>query len=154
MSLEEKVKSYAESHLPSSDYFLVDVIVKGTDPQKVLILLDGDNGVNIDACAALSRKVAADLEEEEVIEHAFTLNVSSPGLEHPIKLKRQYINNVGRRVKVLTTENKEIVGELMAVNEETIVVNAEGKNGKKTTYKEQEIDFKEINKTNTLVSFK
>lgn len=145
---------YAENHLPSSDYFLVDVIVKGTDPQKVLILLDCDNGVNIDACAALSRKVAADLEEDEVIENAYTLNVSSPGLEHPLKLTRQYKNNVGRKVKVLTTEDNEIIGELVAVTEERIVVNAEGKNGKKTTYKEQEIDFKEINKTNTLVSFK
>ncbi|UII21920.1 ribosome maturation factor RimP [Fulvivirga ligni] len=67
MELEKRVYEIAEKYLPDETYFMVDVIIKATKgPKKVLVLIDCDQGVNIDVCADVSRKVGAELEEDEV----------------------------------------------------------------------------------------
>ena len=129
------------------ELFLVDIVVKGNiGTQKVLILIDGDKGINIDDCSMVSRAVGHQMEEEDLLDGRYNLEVSSPGLDHPITLKRQYAKNVGRNLDILTLENERIKGKLLEVSDDNITLEVD----KKT----QEIAFNEINKTKIEVSFK
>ena len=139
--------------------FLVDVVVSASkNSQKVLVHLDGDEGVNIDACAEISRQVGGVIEEEDLFTGSFILEVSSPGLDLPLKMQRQYYKNVGRNVKVLTQDNMTRKGLLKEVTEEHIVIEelpkGKGPQKKKADTKEVLIPFQEIKKTNVLASFK
>ena len=143
--------------LLTSEEFLVEVIVAGANAAgKILILIDGDQGINIDRCAEVSRRTAAVLEEEDAIQTPYILEVSSPGLEHPLKLLRQYKKNVGRNIKVQLHDDTLIRGDLLAVTEEHILVREKKKEkgSKKEIEQEVKITFSDIKKTNVLVSFK
>ena len=156
MEIKDVLWQVAEENLKDESFFLVDIIVKGAagGKMKVLILLDGDEGVNIDDCADLSRAVGMRVEAEDLIEQAYILEVSSPGLDHPLKLKRQYANNVGRKLKLQLTDGKQITGKLVEVGEQEIGFEKEVKEKKKTVHQLVSIGFDEIEKANVLVSFK
>jgi len=153
--LTDKIKSLAETHLKDESFFIVDVISKGVSGKtKFLILLDGDKGVNIDDCADLSRKLAGEIELEDLIDFAYVLEVSSPGLDHPISSKRQYIKNIERRLKVKLSSETIVEGQLRSVSEDEIVLATEKKVDKKKVIEETSIPFSDIEKANVLVSFK
>ena len=156
MEIKDVLWQVAEENLKDESFFLVDIIVKGTGggKMKVLILLDGDEGVNIDDCADLSRAVGMRVEAEDLIEQAYILEVSSPGLDHPLKLNRQYANNVGRKLKLQLTDGKQVTGKLVEVGEQEIGFEKEVKEKKKTVHQLVSIGFDEIEKANVLVSFK
>lgn len=156
MKLEEQLREIAESFLKDGNYFIVDVISKAaTGRQKILVLLDGDEGVNIDDCAQLSRSLGHHLEEHEILEHAYVLEVSSPGLDHPLKLPRQFKKNVNRSFKLLLKDGQTIKGRLKKMEGEELTLEIEA-NKKKKEKESSEIQvlLSEIEKANVLVSFK
>ncbi|MTI30783.1 ribosome maturation factor RimP [Xanthovirga aplysinae] len=156
-TLKEQIENFVAKEVEGTNLFLVEVICSPKSPKfKILILLDGDEGVTIDQCSKLSRSVSAMLEEEDLISGAFTLEVSSPGLDHPLLLKRQYVKNEGRDLKVLLNNDTEKKGELLQTKEESIVLKeAVKEKGKKAiSYQEVEIPFNDIKKTFVLISFK
>ncbi len=136
------------------ELFLIDVIHKGSPGNwKVVIILDGDSGISIDDCAYVSRKVANEMEEREIISDKYTLEVTSAGVEHPLKIPRQYQKNVGRNVKLLLNDGTEKSGVLKGIADDVIQV--EVKKDKKSKEVEiQEFPLTSIKKTNVLVSFK
>lgn len=156
MNLQERLKQLAESFLKDETFFIVDVIAKeSSGKQKVLILLDGDEGVTIDDCATLSRAMARHLEEHEVIENAYILEVSSPGLDHPIKLDRQFKKNVGRKFRVHLKDGSSIEAKLDEVTDGKLRLTKELKKKKKDQEPtEYLVAMEEIEKANVLVSFK
>ncbi|MFT6827876.1 MAG: ribosome maturation factor RimP, partial [Roseivirga sp.] len=111
-------------------------------------------GVNIDECAALSRAIGMKMELEEVFDDPFVLEVSSPGLDHPLKFKRQYQKNIGRELKFTLLDGTIEKGKLIEVGEESIKFEKEIKEKKKTTTELVEMAFDSIDKANVLVSFK
>lgn len=143
------------------ELFIVDVVAKlAGDTSKITIIVDGDNGLPIDQLARINRKVGAELEEKELIEHAYRVEVTSPGVDMPLKLKRQYEKNKGRDVRVRLKDGSEISGNLVNVTDEQIEVKPFKKKDKKKKGKadyEQDtvsLAFDNIDKTNILVSFK
>lgn len=156
MELRDQLLTIAGQHLKDDSYFIVDVIVKGSGggKMKVLVLLDGDEGVNIDDCADLSRELGLYIETEEIIEQAYILEVSSPGLDHPLKLSRQYAKNTGRRLKVQLKDGQVWTGKLTKAGENRLEFEKETKEKKKTVYQPVTIALDEIEKANVLVSFK
>jgi ribosome maturation factor RimP len=154
MELAEKIKESAQAKLPS-DQFIVEVLYSGKkSPSRLLIIVDGDKGVTIDQCAELSRQLSQELDETNLIEGAFNLEISTPGLDHPLKLRRQYFKNVGRQFKVHLKDKKIIQGKLVEVTDEWIGVECELKEGKKKVLTKVEISFEEIEKAFVIVSFK
>lgn len=148
MRLEEKIADKV-AELISDDpaLFVVEVSLKGTPGnQKLWVALDGEQGVQIDRCALVSRKLGHWIEEENLIETAYNLEVSSAGMGSPLKLLRQYKKNEGRQVEVTLKEGGKVQGKLIGSDEHTL----------KLEVKEevQEIAFKEIEKTIVVVSFK
>jgi len=138
--------------------FVVDVKISSRgDSAKVKIILDGDNGISIEDCARLSRDISAILDSDESIQHPFLLEVTSPGIDHPLQLHRQYIKNIGRKVKVKLNDKSEKKGVLRKVEKEFIVIESEEKIKKKEKISVDqlvEIPFEQIEKTNVQVSFK
>lgn len=134
------------------DLFIVSVKMR---PNKILeILLDGDNGVNIDDCAQVSRHVGFHLEEENVIDDAYRLEVSSPGIDANFVNIRQYQKNIGRTVQVKLNDNTKIEGTLLTVDEMKINVFQKIKEkGKKAQEVEKELPFDQIKATKVVISF-
>ncbi len=154
-NLQKIVLDIAEKNLTNEDFFIADVVVSSeTGPCKIFIFLDGDKGVTIDDCVALSRAVANVLEEEDLVDSKYTLDVSSPGVDFPLNSIRQYTKNVGRDVKVTTTDGTDLKGKLTKVTNEGIVLDKEVKKGKKISLEATELAFNEIKKTIVQVSFK
>lgn len=112
-------------------YFLVEVKIKPTN--NVKLYLDGDQGITIEKCISINRQLYKQLEESGLFPaDDFSLEVSSPGLDEPLKLFRQYQKNAGRPVEVLLKDGRKIEGKLTEVKEEAITVEeTRGKNKKK-----------------------
>ena len=112
-------------------YFLVEVKVKPTNNFKVF--LDGDQGITIEKCIAYNRALYRKMEEAGFFPDGdFSLEVSSPGLDEPLKLYRQYKKNIGRNVEVLLKDGIKTTGKMVEVQETGIIVEeTKGKNKKK-----------------------
>jgi ribosome maturation factor RimP len=153
MDLEGEIRKLAESNLAEASHFVVDVTLSKGKPRKLLITVDGDHGISIDDCAELSRRVSEALDKTNLIADAFVLEVSTPGLDQPLKSIRQYVKNIGRNVRV-RTKDKTVEGKLNAVNEQQIELIELTGAGKKKEEKLITIAFQEVEKTIVLVSFK
>jgi ribosome maturation factor RimP len=112
-------------------YFLVEVRIKPTNNVKVY--LDGDQGISIEKCVQVNRALYKQLEESGLFPgDDFSLEVSSPGLDEPLKLLRQYKKNIGRQIEILLQDGTKKEGRLMEVSEDGIVMEeTKGKNKKK-----------------------
>jgi ribosome maturation factor RimP len=154
MDVVEEIKRLAEAGLNNPSLFVVDVIASSKNgPRKIMVLIDGDKGVSIDDCALLSRELSKVLDEVTWLEDSYLLEVSTPGVDHPLKMTRQYPKNIGRKLKVKLAE-KVIEGRLATVNEEQISLVLETGSGKKKEETTIEIPFSEIEKAFVIVSFK
>ena len=156
MDIKSYIEGLAQSYLADKpELFLVDVVVSGSQKKnKVLVLIDGDEGVTIDQCATLSRKISADLEEKDIMDGAYRLEVSSPGVEFPLKFERQYPQHLGRKVKVTFNDGSEKTGKLLEVGNGVLKLDEERKEGKKTSWQEVQIKLEDIKNMIVLVSFK
>src|ERR1700722_8372940 len=112
-------------------YFLVEVRIKPTNNVKVF--LDGDNGISIEKCVQVNRALYKKLEDMALFPNGdFSLEVSSPGLDEPLKLHRQYRKNIGRQVELTLQDGSKAEGRLLEVGEDGIIVEeTKGKNKKK-----------------------
>lgn len=108
--------------LEGSDKFLVDFRI--TTDNRIFVAIDGDNGVVIDDCIALSRAIENSLNRDE---EDFELNVASAGLDMPLKLQRQYRKNVGRDIVVTTDDGEVLEGRLEEADDQHITLLIPGK---------------------------
>ena len=96
MELIDRIRKFAEANITDPNQYLVEVdLTARSGPKKVVLIIDGDKGINIDDCTNLSRAVGKLLEDGNFIDDQYTLEVSTPGLDHPLKLKRQYYKKTG-----------------------------------------------------------
>src|SRR5262245_32526381 len=134
------------------DCFLVEIKIKPTN--NIRVFLDADGGLTINRCAALNRAIYGEIEESNLYPGGnFSLEVSSPGLEEPLKLHRQYVKNMGRKVEVGTSEGAKVEGKLVAVNENEIVLEIASGKGKKQVIQTSQIPFEHIKYTRIAVVF-
>lgn len=147
MDLGEKINQLSHQFLANESQFVVNVTVSALQgPQKVTVALDGDHGVTIDDCAALSRKLLDSLEEQGLIGENFTLEVTTPGLDRPLKMKRQFFKNIGRGMRVHLNDKKVVEGKLCEVTEEKITLEQEMMAGKKKEFTKTSFAFPDIEK--------
>ncbi|MFI0491083.1 ribosome assembly cofactor RimP [Flavobacterium sp.] len=154
MTFKEKINTLLEEALlEKPSVFLIDL--KITDAFKVIVNLDGDNGVALQDCIDISRAIDANLDREE---QDFSLEVASVGVGSPLKMVRQYKKNVGRTLIVkLATET--IEAELVEANDNFIILSWKAREpkklgkGKETVQKRQEIPYTEIKEAIVTVTF-
>ena len=153
MDIQETIENLVAERLEPS-YFIVEISVTPSKVKpKISIVLDGDEGIGIDYCAEISRKVGQVLDAENLMELPYTLEVSSPGVGEPLKLFRQYLKNVGRKVKAELNNDTEVTGKLESVNSSHIFILPEKKKKEKLPLQAIEISLPELKKIQVLVSF-
>lgn len=112
------------------DLFLVNLKIKPTNNIKIYV--DGDAGVTIDQCIRINRKLYKLIEEKAIYpEGDFSLEVSSPGVDEPLKLIRQYNKNIGRTLEITFTDDTVKQGVLTTVAESDIIIETTEGKGKK-----------------------
>ncbi|MCC2600681.1 ribosome assembly cofactor RimP [Sphingobacterium sp. FBM7-1] len=154
MQIEERVRELVEEKIADrADLFIVRIKMHNNGILE--ILMDGDDGIAIEDCVQISRHVGFHLEEENAIDRAYRLEVSSPGIDTPLLLHRQYQKNIGRMVRVKGLEGDKREGKLIAVNDKSITIEEIKKEkGKKAVPQEAEIPLDNITETKVLISFK
>ncbi len=125
----ETVERYCED----KPLFLIDIRMKPGN--KIIVIVDGDQGVTVEDCIQLHRHIESQLDRNV---EDYDLTVSSAGMEMPLSKRRQFQKNVGRKMKLVFEDGKNIEGKLLSMNEdgiefEYIVFEGEKKIKKKAT---------------------
>lgn len=154
MTFREKVLNLLDDAIANHpSLFLIDL--KITDAFKIIVAIDGDNGVTLQDCIDISRAVENNLDREE---QDFSLEVASAGVSEPLSNVRQYKKNIGRTLKVKTT-SETVEGKLTAVDDEKITLEWEAREpkklgkGKETVQKKQEVLFADIKESIVIIIF-
>jgi ribosome maturation factor RimP len=154
MEIATELRTMAESCLGNESQFLVDVLITARQgPKKVLVMVDADNGIGIDEFSEISRKLSVLLDESGLIDGQYSLEVSSPGIDQPLKSVRQYQKNVGRKLKI-KSKGEILEGTLESVSENFVELALVKGTGKKKETSIVQIPFSEVEKAFVLVSFK
>lgn len=156
--LEEKIHELLAAKFQEEafqDCFLVEFNLHGTN--KLEVFLDCDSGLTFEKCRQISRYLESYIDQEGWLGEKYILEVSSPGLTRPLKLKRQYHKNIGRKVEVTLNDGSTKTGILKAAGDTAITVEEtvttkEGKK-KKQTAVQTELPFEQIKKTKIVISF-
>lgn len=133
-------------------YFLVEVKIKPVNNIKVFI--DADQGATLEKLTKFNRRIAKQFEETGLYpEGEYSLEVSSPGGNEPLKLLRQYVKNIGRTVEVIQKDGIKVSGKLISANENKIVLEEEKGKNKKKEMLQHSIAFENIKSTTIRVVF-
>ncbi len=133
-------------------YFLVQVRIKPTNNIKVF--LDGDQGITIETCIKINRKLYNLVEEEKLYPDGdFSLEVSSPGIGEPLLMHRQYVKNIGRLLEVKLNDGAILEGELKAITNDSIELETVTGKGKKAEIIQHSILFDNIKTTSVQIKF-
>lgn len=136
----ERTRQLVEEILAGSPDYLVECAVRGAAGSRAVdVFVDSDTTIGVDRLADISREVAFLLETHEVIRGPYRLNVSSPGVDRPLKLPRQYRTNIGRSLRVHfrradDSGYTEVTGILTGADEDGIVVAQEKKTPVRVAY--------------------
>jgi len=155
MSIENQIEAVERkvnellNELPG--YFIVDISIKPTNNIKAYV--DADQGAAIDQLSKINRALYKWVEENLFPNGDFSIEVSSPGLDEPLKLNRQYLKNVGRFVEVLLKNGIKKEGKLLSASENEIVVEEERGKGKKKELIQHKIFKEEIKTTKVQIKF-
>ena len=157
MSLVETILQKTEQLIteilsPDPEFFLVEVKLKPTNNIKVYI--DGDKGISIEKCVYFNRHLYKKIEDAHLFPAGdFSLEVSSPGVDKPLKLHRQYIKNIGRNVEVAFTDGSTKQGKLLQATHNDIILEQVNGKGKKAETQQLVIPFSNIKTTTVQIQF-
>jgi ribosome maturation factor RimP len=134
------------------EYFRVTVKIKPTNNVKVF--LDGDQGISIEKCVFFNRKLYKLIEAENMYpEGEFSLEVSSPGLDEPLKMHRQYVKNIGRDVEVIFNDGQKKEGKMIQATEKDILLETVTGKGKKMETQQVLIPLENVKSTTIQIRF-
>ena len=151
----EFIRNLLEEELTRRGLFLVEVLVSPVN--KIVVYLDSVQGVTLEECMQVSRFLESRLDRNE---EDFELEVSSPGLDKPLKLPVQFEKNVGRMLDVVKTDGMKITGKLLGISGGVISLDTEitardNRTGKRRTeHVLQEVRQEEIKTAKVNISLK
>lgn len=132
--------------------FLVSIKIKPTNNIKIFI--DSDGGMSIEKCVKYNRRLYAQIEEKAIFPDGnFSLEISSPGVDEPLKMHRQYVKNKGRNVLITFNDAGEKEGKLVEVTETDIIIEQKTGKGKKAETHQFVIPFNNIKSTTVQIQF-
>lgn len=149
------VKQLVDQWLEGKDYFMTDLTISADD--RIVVEIDHKDGVWIEDCVELSRFIENGLNRDE---EDFELEVGSAGIGQPFKVVRQYENNVGEPVEVLTEAGKKLTGILKDADENGFTISVEekvkveGEKRPKLTEVDYHFGYDEVKYTKYLITFK
>jgi ribosome maturation factor RimP len=156
MLIEETIQGWLNEKFTEESFracYVVDLRFQG---HKLEIFLDSDDRLDLDMCSQISRWLGHQIETHQLIEHSYTLEVSSAGLDRPLQWPRQYVKNIGRDVQVDLVGGGRKEGKLMEVVDDSILLSSEEieKLGKKKIKKQIETTILKQDILKTIVKLK
>ncbi len=147
-STEQNILNAAQEISEKNNLFLLEVLFRGTERNRVIeIFIDGEDNLSADDCARISREINKVIEEKELLDSAYRLDVSTPGVDRPLKYLKQYKKHINRKfeVRYKSSDNKKsITGKLVKIEDDNLYFYSS---------REQVIKFEDIIKAKVLVSF-
>ena len=154
MNFKEKVEALVKEALAENpSLFLIDLTIGGDN--SIRVLLDGDQGVTLEACMQVSRKVEHNLDREE---NDFSIEVSSCGVGSPLTIPRQFKKNVTRKLEVTDSQDKQVQGTLVEATDTSFTLQWKAREpkpigkGKVTVTKTREFQYGQYNSAKVIVS--
>ena len=132
------------------EYYMVDIEISPSN--KIVVYIDGDEGVSLDACTQISRVLESVLDEEPSLGGVYELEVSSPGVSRPLKFPRQYLKHLGRILRLEMLDGKHIEGKLMNTGHDSISMEIKPAD-KKMKPEIHEITFDQIKEAYVTIQF-
>lgn len=154
MITEQQIRNLVETKLAETPNFIVDLSVKPGN--KITVFLDSDDKVSIEDCVQVSRHIESNLNRDE---EDFELQVSSAGMDQPLKLVRQYKKHIGKQIQTVTKDGKKTIGTLTAADDNGITIEekskqkVEGKKSKQIIVNNIHIVINNIKETKRVISF-
>jgi len=141
-AIEQKMMALID---PDPENFLVEVKIRPGNNIKIFV--DADHGISIDKLAQYNRSLYRQIEESGLFpNNDFSMEISSPGLDEPLKLRRQYLKNIGRYVEIILKSGIKKEGKLISANKE-IVIEEEKGNKKKKEFIQHSLSYNDIKTT-------
>ncbi|MFD9408376.1 ribosome maturation factor RimP [Streptomyces sp. NPDC059989] len=149
----DRLRGLLEPLVAAKGLDLEDIEMSKAGKRRMLrIIVDSDEGVELDVCAELSREVSDKLDESDVMgEDEYVLEVSSPGADRPLTEHRHYVRAIGRLVKFQLTESGELIARILDVDDEGLDLEVPGVKGRKATARR--IAFTDIAKARVEIEF-
>ncbi|MFC7218303.1 ribosome maturation factor RimP [Streptomyces polyrhachis] len=152
----ERLRGLLEPLVAEFQLDLEDLEIDTVGRKRVLrVVVDSEDGVDLDACAELSRAVSETLDENNAMgDGAYELEVGSPGAERPLKELRHFERAVGRLMRARLTKEaggEEIVARILKVDDEGLDTEVQGVKGRKA--KPRRLGFGEIERARVEVEF-
>ena len=147
-SLNEKILSIAQEVTAEKNLLLIDIVLRGNERNRVIeIFIDGEHPVSAETCALVSREIDHIINKDNIIESSYRLDVSTPGVDKPLKYLAQFKKHIERKFEVeYKTGDKtgKFQGKLIDIRDDILVFDSG---------REVQIKFNSIIKATVLVSF-
>jgi ribosome maturation factor RimP len=151
-NLEHRIRALLSEILGELDGYLVELKLL---PGRVEVFADRDPHITIEDCTRISRFLLKKLEDEFSFSEHYALEVSSPGMDQPFRVMRQYRKSVGRDVEILLISGAKKTGTLLYADDEKLILEEEIKmNNKQVEKRQSEIFLVQIKSTNLVFNFK
>lgn len=101
-AIKDRIEAFIEPVIAQNGFELVDLEIAGQNYLRIRVGREG--GLNLDDCAAISRKIEEALDASDIIPDKYFLEVSSPGINRPVKKREDFTRFAGKRIRITTRE--------------------------------------------------
>jgi ribosome maturation factor RimP len=112
-------------------YFVIDILYRGDNRKRIIeIYVDAEKNISADDLADISREINAVMEEQQLLKDSYRLEVSSPGVDRPLKFLKQFPKHINRNFEVVYKtgeEEKKFTGKLISIERDELTFNSSGK---------------------------
>jgi ribosome maturation factor RimP len=154
IQLKEKIRETLNAYFEGSEFFVVEILVSATG--HITVYADGQTNITIDKCVEISRFLENYLESNGLVGEKYLLEVSSPGMDEPLKVMQQFHKCVGREVEVILKNGMKEIATLTLVTEQGLTLSypAGKKKGVEIPAEDKYFPFEEIKSTKKHFVFK
>jgi ribosome maturation factor RimP len=150
MALKDSLADLIRPVVEDAGFFLEDVFTSNPGNHRIVTcMIDGLKPLSLDEVTIVSRGISELLDESPLLTEAFTLEVTSPGIERPLTLPRHWTKNLTRIVKVLLNDDTEVSGRLTEFDDNRVIL-IENIKGRMKTH---EVSFADIKRANVEIEF-
>jgi ribosome maturation factor RimP len=147
--IKENIVRISNEIAEKLNFFVIDINFRGDNRKKIIeVFVDAEKNIDADNLAEISREINSLLEEQDIIQQAYRLDVSTPGVDRPLKFLKQFPKHINRNFEVTYKtgdETRTITGKLLSVEKEELTFLSDKK--------EVLIEFKNITTAKVIISF-
>ena len=147
--IKENIVRISNEIAEKLNFFVIDINFRGDNRKKIIeVFVDAEKNIDADNLAVISREINSIIEEQDIIQQAYRLDVSTPGVDRPLKFLKQFPKHINRNFEVTykaEDETRTITGKLLSVEREELTFLSDKK--------EVLIEFKNITTAKVIISF-